>query len=804
MAFGSLFLASAILHTILLTSASPVFPDDPKAEAEPPPIITRYLKAGQNLSVNVQSNGNYQILQNGTVWLRNSFTFFHSRGRMYSTEGGNLHLTSFGPQESGWDNLGEYESVSVNWQAQDCEFVSSVSEDEPIAEPPPCTKSVVVTSVRAYKMSPTIVFSQNFRYAGLQGTSVNNKEKVCTGFPTFQVGGTAPNLGYMSYGGLFLLDTRMGMWEKGTDDIQTGLYGGPLVLFDKMQRSMVIGPFREFMAGSVNYNMQSNAMEWGIMGSATSIPKDFVYETAVVFGEGIKPAIMKYGENLLKHHGKTRAAAVSDFTSNYLGYWTDNGAYYYYETAPDMNYDETLMEVKKYSDGLNIPYRYFQLDSWWYYKGIGGGVQNWTARADIFPKGIQDFYNRLGLPLVAHNRWWSSDTQYAKANGGQWNFIVEKDAQKAIPQDEGFWNYLLSESKKWGLIVYEQDWLNEEFEDMKATTQDVMVGRTWMNTMSAGASMNDMPMQLCMPMARHLLQSVEMPAVTQSRASDDYQPGNSQWNIGISSILLHALSLRPYKDNFWTTSVQPNNPYGRKEINPQLQSVVATLSTGPVGPSDMLDHANATLIMRSCNADGKLLQPSQPAMTLSGYVLAEALGISAPNAIDGIIWSTISEIPFGMSQINFGHILAIEVDRTTMLTPTTADFGMNMLPPSMAYNDMDPLNSIVPFDEKTPLKLPLMLAKDFQLWHTTPRMHLRNNTVLVLGELSKWVKVSPDRITDISLTQEALSLSMTGAPNEKVTITFMFNMKPMHVTCTFPEDKEVVLQVMDLNKFHCN
>ncbi len=37
---------------------------------------------------------------------------------------------------------------------------------------------------------------------------------------------------------------------------------------------------------------------------------------------------------------------------------------------------------------------------------------------------------------------------------------------------------------------------------------------------------------------------------------------------------------------------------GKTETNPQLQSVVATLSTGPVGPSDMLDHTNATLIMR--------------------------------------------------------------------------------------------------------------------------------------------------------------------------------------------------------------
>ena len=55
---------------------------------------------------------------------------------------------------------------------------------------------------------------------------------------------------------------------------------------------------------------------------------------------------------------------------------------------------------------------------------------------------------------------------------------------------------------------------------MKATVEDVSVGRTWMNTMSEGASMNDMPIQLCMPMARHLLQSVEMPAVTQVRSME--------------------------------------------------------------------------------------------------------------------------------------------------------------------------------------------------------------------------------------------------------------------------------------------
>ena len=71
---------------------------------------------------------------------------------------------------------------------------------------------------------------------------------------------------------------------------------------------------------------------------------------------------------------------------------------------------------------------------------------------------------------------------------------------------------------------------------MNATLEDVTVARTWMNTMSAGASKNGIPIQLCMPMPRHLLQSVEMPAVTQVRLT------NKVYNtIYINSVLNIAI-----------------------------------------------------------------------------------------------------------------------------------------------------------------------------------------------------------------------------------------------------------------------
>lgn len=86
-----------------------------------------------------------------------------------------------------------------------------------------------------------------------------------------------------------------------------------------------------------------------------------------------------------------------------------------------------------------------------------------------------------------------------------------------------------------------------------------------------------------MPLWNDYLETVEIPSVTQIRSSNDYNPGRKQWPIGRSSMVAWSLGLIPFKDNFWTTSVQPDNPYQMSEPNPQLQALVSILSTGLVG-----------------------------------------------------------------------------------------------------------------------------------------------------------------------------------------------------------------------------
>jgi hypothetical protein len=90
-------------------------------------------------------------------------------------------------------------------------------------------------------------------------------------------------------------------------------------------------------------------------------------------------------------------------------------------------------------------------------------------------------------PVVGHNRYWDDATPYAKQNGGQYEFIVEKDNGTAIPTEQAFWDFLMSSSKAWGLAVYEQDWLHNEWEKMDATLQSATLGREWLLQMGEGA-----------------------------------------------------------------------------------------------------------------------------------------------------------------------------------------------------------------------------------------------------------------------------------------------------------------------------
>jgi hypothetical protein len=216
-------------------------------------------------------------------------------------------------------------------------------------------------------------------------------------------------------------------------------------------------------------------------------------------------------------------------------------------------------------------------------------------------------------------------------NGGKYEFAM--DGEKALPLTQDFWDDLMESSRKWGLYTYEQDWLDREFDGLKQLTENATLGRTWLMQMGTAAAKHSLTIQYCMSHCRHMLQSVELPAVTQARASGDYHQGDSnQWRqLGTTAMFAWALGVAPSKDNFWSTWNQEgaklNPKYKGRDGEPysRIQSAVITLSRGPVAPSDQNGKSDVQLIMRSCMKDGRLLQLDRPAFALDQQFVHTAL-----------------------------------------------------------------------------------------------------------------------------------------------------------------------------------
>ncbi len=417
-----------------------------------------------------------------------------------------------------------------------------------------------------------------------------------------------------------------GNWTSSSRIIHSGMDSGPIVIFDQKQQGesdiIVLSPFSRFMATSLTQT--NNVLEYGVMGSMYSITPNYNHSLIVFYSsKGINEGVREWGQTMQKAYNRTNQHRLNDFSINYLGYYTDNGAYYYYHTEDGKNYEQTMFDVFQ---NISVPLRYLQIDSWWYFKGIGDGVSNWTARPDIFPNGLPAFHHRLeNIPIVAHNRYWSYDTVYKE----NYSFILDEKNGKALPVgNDSFWIDLFTQARQWGLIAYEQDWLITQTKEFQPLYTDIHLGHQWLMSMGEAAEQLNITLQYCMSLPRHILTALEIPRVTQTRVSSDYavhlENKEDQWSIGISSIFADAIGLAPFKDVFWSTSIQPGANYTPtpQEVLPDREITVATLSTGPVSSGDSIYYANYENIMSCCRADGLIYKPDRP-LTMINRLIAD-------------------------------------------------------------------------------------------------------------------------------------------------------------------------------------
>ena len=220
--------------------------------------------------------------------------------------------------------------------------------------------------------------------------------------------------------------------------------------------------------------------------------------------------------------------------------------------------------------------------------------------------------------------------------------------------------------------------------------------------------------------------------------------------FGKQSLLFDALGLAPSKDGFWTTSVQPGNPYGDHvtEPTPRLQSAIATLSAGPVAVGDGVNYTNRSLLMRSCRADGRLLQPSRPATPLDCTVLDAALGSDAAigDSPRGTVWfAPTCDAALGAHRV-FGALIVIDMAQAASVVPA----DLHGLDAAAAYWAVESNWTRAPtlFSAASPLRLPAVhCLLDFQVWSVAPVE--RVGGWAFLGETDKWAAVTPARFSSV-------------------------------------------------------
>ena len=752
------------------------------------------------------SDGSFTIYIKNEIWFRSGSFFVHKNLKKFSTENNSLKFVSKS-KEQGADKLGDYFLTRLNYELSDSDSSSTTSS------------SKIQFNIFEYESS--VVFEQKFDDK-LEGTSFSNSDSVTSSFPSFRVSENDAPKGYAQWISWLYVNTLssstssssssssirrkalvapgfdspvFGLWSTNTT-LYGGIGGSGVACFYNrdMSTSVVMSALDNVMAAS-HASLQPGTLSYGIMGNVTTIPADFSMKfimhittfttTTTAADSGINAAIYNWGTTMRHYYDKpcARSARKKDVTLRYIGYTTDNGAYYYYNTVFGLNYEDTIIKIKEYADSVKIPYKYILLDSWWYFKGANGGVSQWTARPDVFPNGLVYLYNKTNWLVQAHNRYWAEDSVYSTENGGNFNFIEDHVKHGAAPNDEKFWDYLLGSptGQDWGLRVYEQDWLHNEFNEyVGKMLETVDLGKTWLTQMSNGAEKNNITIQYCMPFIRHMLQSLKFRTVTQIRASDDYvvspYDGADNWRIAGQTILIDALGAAPSKDGFWTTHYQPGNPYGeeRFEPYPRFQAAIATLSAGPIQIADGIGYSDVALINKMIAKDGSLLQPSIPIKRLDAVMSADTFSKNDEDNNDdylrGEVWASYTLV----SEKAYMQIFVPQLANSWSLKPSDIFIPQRhlLMTPNYWAFEANASSKVFRFSEQSPVLLPIVEEpSSFLLYSVAPVL---SNGWALQGEISKFVSISELRFISVSASNDHdLVVTVRITANESVDIGFI-------------------------------
>lgn len=476
----------------------------------------------------------------------------------------------------GQDRVGHFQQVTFTWQHGGVPLQSVI---------------------RLYQHRPLLLFG----YKYLKATS-----PVSVAFPSFT---TIPErLYHFSY--------KNGPFAA--PQFSLGQYGTPWLFFDGKADAVIISPASHFIIASMRGD-GDRLIASGLNDQLSGVPSGFDQQTLMAIAPGIRHTFNIWGSALIALGNKTRPGNESDDTLKYFGYWTDNGAAYYYRFIPALGYAGTLEAVIRRYREEKIPVRYLQLDSWWYDKSFPGmkssdqvgswkgygGIMRYHADASLFPHGLGAFQKKVDLPLVVHSRWISKYSPYHN----------QYDISGIAPVGARWWSNITGYLAANGVVTYEQDWQSRITPDSPAFSSTVNTGDDFYNHMANSCRAHHLTMQYCMALPSDFLEGSRYDNLTTIRASND-RFSRPRWRDFLyTSQLAYAIGSWPWTDVYFS-----------RETNNML---IDTLSAGPVGTGDALGAEDKHNIMMAVRSDGVIVKPDVPLMPLDQMYVDDAKAVAS-------------------------------------------------------------------------------------------------------------------------------------------------------------------------------
>ncbi len=507
----------------------------------------------------------------------------------------------------------------------------------------------------------------------------------------------------------------------------------PWVFFNRRFRTCIFAPASEILVSRLygdGRNLMADGFNPGVTGSALKGQ----HQTLLVFGNGIRHTIAAWGTAFRALHHRPAVSEDATPILRDFGYWTDNGATYFYNYDKKYGYTGTLLKIASDFRKDNIHLGYMELDSWWYdksfhfYNGksVGpmnphlptnnrwnhfGGTWLYHAAHQLFPHGLNAFHRQVGLPLVVHARWIARHSPYHK------KFRISGIAAA----DPAYWKSRARYLAHSGGRAMEQDWLIDIYGQSPQLHTHLSLARDFAHGMTHALSSHHIATIYCMETGRFLMEAGERADVIAMRGADD-RFLKARWrNFIYNSMFIHAVGAWPWSDVFMSSE--------------RGNMLLSLLSGGPVGVGDSLGHTDVNNIAMATRADGRLVKPTLPLMPTDRTIVNDASGMKIP-----LVATTYAG---GNIKTPLVFVFRRDGDEPT-LTLTPRSLGLN---PHGAWIARDYFTGRTRlFDRHAPVDIRLAPQK-WAYWVLSPILPSR---IAFLGDLRQMVPTGTARIARLA------------------------------------------------------